>query len=161
MRPRAQLVWDGIVAEARSLLESKRVCATTLQVIARMNPIRQAEAARLMVAAGCYSKPYARALMGATDRSMVIGPRAYAQVLLPSKKRKAANQEITELAEQLDRLSTLSGSDLIGLHVSCRYAESLLANQRIRRYLEKKWPVICEDLVDLLNQTRSPKVAID
>jgi hypothetical protein len=68
---------------------------------------------------------------------------------------KFATEPIRVLSDQLARLSILNGSDVIALLVSCRYAERLLTNQRIRKYLERKWPAICEDLAGLVNEHRT------
>jgi hypothetical protein len=150
MGPRSRVVWDGIVPEARSLLQSKSICSKALNIISRMNPIRQAEVARLMVAAACYSTPYARALIGAADLSNLNGVKARAKVPMPAEQGKAINLEITLLAIQLNQLSKLKGLDLITLQISRRYTERLLSNQRIRKYLERKWPAIYTDLADLV-----------
>jgi hypothetical protein len=145
-----QTHFAGIASEAKNLLESRNVSSKALGILARMNPVRQAEVARLMVAADCYSAPYAKALIGGTDRSLINGPRAKAKVPMTPQKRKAASLEITALADQLNKLSGLGGSDLITLFISGKYAERLLANQRIRKYLAKKWPEIWRDLEDLI-----------
>ena len=71
---------------------------------------------------------------------------------MESVKRKAASEEITTLADHLTGLAAVNGSDLITLVVSCRYAERLLTNQRIRRYLEKKWPEILMDWENLVHE---------
>lgn len=145
-----QIGSEGVAPEAWSLLESRGVSPTALHILARMTPLRQAEAARLMVAVGCYSAPYAKALMGGTYRSSVNGPRSCAKIPMGRRKRKAANQEITEIADQLNLLDGLSGADLLTLLVSCRYADRLLANARVKRYLENKWPAVCGDLSELV-----------
>jgi hypothetical protein len=149
-----QAHFTGIGSEAKNLLASRNVSSKALSILARMNPVRQAEVARLMVAADCYSAPYAKALIGGTDRSLINGPRARAKVPMQAQKRKAASQEITALADQLNKLSDLDGSDLITVLVACKYVERLLANQRIRKYLGKKCPKICKDLEDLIQVHR-------
>jgi hypothetical protein len=142
----SRIPFEGIGYDADSLLRSKNVSSKALDILDRMNPVRQAEVARLMVAVDCYSAPYAKALISATARSQVNCPRAFPRIPMNSREAGAANREITAIADQLTRLSGINGSDLITLLVSCRYAERLLANQRIRRYLEKKWSAVCKDL---------------
>jgi hypothetical protein len=151
MASRSGCLFDGIDQEARRLLESKNVSRTMLDVLSRMNPVRQAEAARLMVAANCYDAPYAKALIGATDRTLIRCAKARPRVRMTPRKSKAVNEEITKLAEKLKKSSSITGSDLLTLLVARRYAESLLENRRIRKYLEKQWPAACKSLTDLTN----------
>ena len=155
MRRATNTAFDGVGLEAQSLLRAKNISSKALGIVARMNPARQAEVARLMIAADCFSAPYLRALIGATERSLVVGARECPRIPMRSRQRKEANQEIRVLSDQLARLSILNGSDVVALLVSCRYAERLLTNQRIRRYLERKWPAICEDLEDLVKEHRT------
>ena len=150
MPRRSTVSFEGIAAEAVLLLQSKSVSSRMLSVLARMSPSRQAEVARLMVAAGCYDALYARALISATGRSLLSGTRAHAKVAMSSRNRRAAGQEIGALAGRLNQLSGIGGADLLTLMASRRYTERLLKNNRIRKYLEKNWPEICKDLADLV-----------
>jgi hypothetical protein len=152
MAPTSAGLFDGIDQEARRLLESKNVSRTMLNVLSRMIPVRQAEAARLMVAANCYDAPYVKALIGATDRTLIRCPKARPRVRMTPRRSKAVNEEITSLAEKLKKSSSIAGSDLLTLLVARRYAESLLENRRIRKYLETQWPAACKDLTDLTSQ---------
>jgi hypothetical protein len=67
-------------------------------------------------------------------------------LVMKSPQREAANKEISELAGQLKELSGLSGTDLIVLFVSVRYAQRLLSNRRVRAYLKKYLPEIANEL---------------
>lgn len=148
-----QSEWEGTgAANARSLLESKNVGANTWLMLSRMTPLRQTEAARLMVAVGCYSAIYARALVSASYLSSAEGSRSCARISMHPRKRRAADREITELAGQLNSLSGLDGSDLLALRICRQYARQLLANTLIKRYLGKRWPGICDDLAELAHE---------
>ena len=131
--------------DADRLLQSKNLSPTTQYELARMIPARQEEFARLMIASGCFISPYVRALVGASDKTLLSNPKGRPRrLVMKSPQKDAANKEISELAGQLKELSGLSGTDLIILFVSTRYAQRLLSNRRIKRYLTKRWPEIAK-----------------
>jgi len=146
----AEVSFHGLTPAARDLLQSKSISAKAVAILVRMKPSRQTEAARLMVAAACYSAPYARALISATERSLVISSRAGAKVLMEPRRRRAAGREIVDLAGKLHDLSGFSGSDLITLQVARLYFVRLLQNKRVSRYLQKKWPQVFSNLEELI-----------
>lgn len=147
-----QTAREQLCAEARAVLGSRDISQRALRGLGRMAPARQTEAARLMVAAGCYSAPYTRALVAASYRPSVSGPRNDARIPMHPRKRAGANREISYLAAQLEKLSGLGGADLITLAVSSQYAGRLLANIRVRKYLEKKWPATLKSIEGLVNE---------
>ena len=136
-------------SDADRLLQSIKLAPTTRYELARMIPARQEEFVRLMIASGCFISPYVRALVGASDKTLLANPKGRPRrLVMKSPQREAANKEISELAVQLKELSDLSGTDLIVLFVSTRYAQRLLSNQRVKRYLTKCWPEIANGLED-------------
>jgi hypothetical protein len=145
----------GICADAKGILAPTRICLTTLKVVARMKPIRQVEVARLMLAADCYDTAYALALLGGTEESLLNGWRSYPRIPMGAKQRNVVSCEISTLADQLGKLK-LTGTDLVTLLISCLYAERLLANQRIKKYLERNWPEIYRDLEDVIREAGQP-----
>jgi RepB plasmid partitioning protein len=153
--PKSGPCFKGVAPEAHGLLQSKKLGAKAWEELARMVPMRQVEAARLMVASGCYSAPYLRSIVAASDASLIGCLKARPRIPLESRKRKAASEEITALADQLTKLTTLNGLDLITLLVSCRYAERLLSNPRTKRYLQKQWPEILTDLESIVREARN------
>jgi hypothetical protein len=135
------------VSEVDRLIRSKKLSPTTRYELARMVPARQEEFARLMFASGCFISPYVRALVGASDRSLLANPRGRPRLLvMKSPQREIASKEITELAGQLGELSKLNGADLILLFTSARYAKKLLGNRRVSAYLKRRWPEVLNEL---------------
>jgi hypothetical protein len=134
---------------ADRILQSKNLSPATRYELARMIPARQEEFARLMIASGCFVSPYVRALVGASDKALLANPKGRPRrFVMQSPQRDVANKEIGELASRLKELSGLSGTDLMVLFVSTRYAQRLLCNPRVKRYLTKCWPEIANGLED-------------
>ena len=65
---------DGICPEAAELLKDKRIALTGFQILKKMKPMRQIEAAELMVAMNKYTVNYARSLLAATPASELKDP---------------------------------------------------------------------------------------
>jgi hypothetical protein len=136
-------------SDADRLLRSITLSPTTRYELARMITSRQEEFARLMIASGCFISPYVRALVGASDKALLANPKGRPRrLVMKSPQRDTASKEISELARQLNELSGLSGTDLIVLFVSTRYAQRLLSNRRVKAYLTKRWPEVANGLVD-------------
>ncbi|HTA42453.1 MAG TPA: plasmid partitioning protein RepB C-terminal domain-containing protein [Bryobacteraceae bacterium] len=142
---------EGGASAAYELLASKKLSPTARHELSRMVPTRQEEAARLMIASGCFISPYIRALVGASDKALLAtGKGRPRKLLLTESRRRATNREISELAAQLKDLSDLSGIDLLRLLVTIRYAERLVSNPRVSRYLSKRWPQAQAELGDAI-----------
>jgi hypothetical protein len=138
---------ENDASDTDRLLQSIRLSPTTRYELARMVPARQEEFARLMIASGCFTSPYVRALVGASDKALLANPKGRPRrLVMKSPQRDAASKEISELAGQLKVLSGLSGTHLMVLFVSTRYAQRLLGNRRVKGYLTKRWPGVTNGL---------------
>jgi len=131
----------GICSEAVDLLKDKHVPINTFTELRKMKPIRQIEAAQLMVAMNKYSSAYAKSLVGATPPAQLIDP-------VKSKKMAGLSGEQIALMEHesanLDRefrlLEETYGGDHLDLVIATGYVKRLLENVRIVRYLAQNYP---------------------
>jgi hypothetical protein len=146
MQRNGRINFDCIAPDAKALLETKDISAKALCELSRMTPKRQAEAARLMVASGCYSTPYVKSLIGGTEGRLMPNPRSRPRMPMKAPTRKAASDEITMIAGQLQNLNNLTGAKMLALLLYCRYAQRLLGNKSVRRYMERTYPQVCEQL---------------
>jgi hypothetical protein len=123
-------------SSAEEMLRSKKLSPAARYELGRMTPERQAEAARLMVASGCFLSPYLKAIVGACEKSQLLNPKARSRTLrIPTQSRVAINGEISEMANRIKELEWLKNTDAITAFIHVRYAKRLLANRRIRAYL--------------------------
>lgn len=133
--------------DATEWLREKKLSPKTLHELERITPGRREEVAWLMIASGCFESPYVITLVGACDCSMLVNSNGRPRKLIMKQpQRKAANREISQLANQLRGLSGFGGQDLITLFVSIRYTQRLLDNRTVGKYLRKRWPGMREDL---------------
>jgi hypothetical protein len=127
---------DGICGEAADLLKDKQVAMTGFRILKKMKPLRQIEAAQLMVAMNKYTINYARSLLAATPESQLI-------VSATPKKIKGLSREQLELMENeqanLERevrlVENSYGVDHLDLVLARGYVARLVSNERITKYL--------------------------
>jgi hypothetical protein len=138
------------VPNATEVLRSRKLSPHVLRQLNRVVPERREEFARLMITSGCCTSPYVRSLICATDKQLLVSPEHPPRTLIMKPpQRAAASKEISDLAAQLRKLSGYGNQDLIALFVSIRYAQRLLSNRHVRRYLKRELP----EVVELLTKT--------
>jgi ParB-like chromosome segregation protein Spo0J len=127
---------DGICAEAAELLKDKHVSGNTFWSLRKMTPLRQIEAAELMIAMNKYTSSYARALLAATSRSQLVEtskPKALKG--LTDEQMIMMERESANLEREFKVAEQCYGTDHLDLVVAKGYLAKLLRNARIVRYL--------------------------
>ncbi|MGD9738427.1 MAG: plasmid partitioning protein RepB C-terminal domain-containing protein [Parvibaculaceae bacterium] len=133
---RKRRLLEGICPETVEILKDKHVPINTFTELRKMEPLRQIEAAELMVAMGTYAVTYAKSLVAATPRDQLVD--AYRD-----KKVKGLTEDQVALMEReslnLEREFKLAeqsyGADNLDLVVAKGFLGRLLANDRVVRYL--------------------------
>ena len=149
---------DGICTEAADLLKDQSVTIATFQVLRRMKPIRQVGAAELMLAARNYSIRYAKLLLAGTPASLLIDPdKPRAANGLSQDQQRAIEQEMDAVLHDLKAVEANYGEDVVTLTVSSRYLANLLANTRVRRYLNKNYAELFAELQSFLASLQAEK----
>ncbi len=127
---------DGICAEAADLLKDKHVSGNTFWSLRKMTPLRQIEAAELMIAMNKYTGSYARALLAATSQSQLIETNK-PKVLkgLTDEQMSLMERESANLEREFKIAEQSYGTDHLDLVVAKGYLAKLLRNTRVVRYL--------------------------
>lgn len=135
---RKRRLLEGICAEVVEIFKDKHVPINTFTELRKMAPLRQIEAAELMVAMGKYTVPYARSLVAATPREQLAEAfrdkkvKGLTEDQVALMERESANlQREFKLAEQS------YGADNLDLVVAKGFLARLLANGRVVRYLNQ------------------------
>ncbi len=135
---RKRRLLDGICAEAAELLKDKHVPINAFAEIKKMAPLRQIEAAELMVAMNKYTISYAKSLFAATpqdqlsdsQRGKVIKGLTDEQVSLMERESASLDREF-KMAEQS------YGTDHLDLVLARGFLTKVLGNARVVRYLSQ------------------------
>lgn len=102
---------NGICADAIDVLKEKPVAVGVFPVLRKMKPMRQLEAANLMVEANCYWASFAKSILHATPKEMLVEPdkvrppKGYSEELLASmeREREIIDREYRLIVETHDR----------------------------------------------------------
>jgi ParB-like chromosome segregation protein Spo0J len=126
----------GICPEAAELLKDKPVATGAAWTLKRMAPLRQIEAANLMIAMNKYSTSYAKTLLAATPQDQLADRNRPKAIRGLTDEQTALIQRESENLQREFKLAEQSyGSDHLDLVLARGYLSSLLANRRVVRYL--------------------------
>jgi hypothetical protein len=150
----------GICPEAAEILKDKHVPINSFTELRKMAPLRQIEAAELMVAMNKYTINYAKSLYAATPHSQ----------LADAQKRKTVNglnddqmalmeRESANLDREFKMAEQSYGTDHLDLVLTKGYLAKLLGNARVVRYLAQRASFLgstaaCRRYWDLREQRR-------
>jgi ParB-like chromosome segregation protein Spo0J len=135
---RKRRLLEGICPEAAELLKDKHIAIHAFTELKKLSPMRQIEAAELMIAMNKYTISYAKSLVAATPQSQL------ADTFRP-KVIKGLSEEQTALMEResagLEREFRIAeqayGTDHLDLVLANGYLGKLLGNARVVRYLSQ------------------------
>jgi len=126
----------GICSEAVELLKDKNVPFNTFAQLKKMAPLRQIEAAELMVAMNRYSVPYAKSLLAATPQEQLASKDAPKKVRgLSARQMALMEKESANLDREFKLARQTYASDHLDLVLAKSYLSKLLGNAQIVRYL--------------------------
>jgi hypothetical protein len=132
---------NGVCPEAIEILSKKQIAAKVFGVLRRMRPLRQIEVAELMVAMNRFTEGYARALLAATPRALlVMEDRPKAEKGLTDEQRALMERESAQLDREVKFARKSFGADHLLLVVARGYLRRLLENERVFRYLGQHRP---------------------
>jgi hypothetical protein len=137
----------GICAEAADLLKDKPVTSGCFAIFRKMTALRQIEAAELMVTISNYSVVLAKTILAASTSDQLLKPgmRKAPKALTPEQIAHL-EQEMTNSQTGLAALKDTYGAERLELQVACRYLNTVIGNQRLRKYLTKQHPDVLNEL---------------
>lgn len=143
---------DGICPEAAELLKDRHVPIGTFRALRKMMPLRQIEAAELMIAMNSYSNNYAKSLLAATRQSQLIESERPKKVKGLTEEQMALMERESSNLEREFRMAEQSyGTDHLDLVLVGGYLNKLLANGRVVRYLAQHHAEILPELQKLVD----------
>ncbi|HEX3937456.1 MAG TPA: plasmid partitioning protein RepB C-terminal domain-containing protein [Xanthobacteraceae bacterium] len=133
---RKRRLLDGICSEAAEILKDKHVAIHALMEFKKLAPLRQIEAAELMVAMNKYTIGYARSLVAATPQAQLAeGYRPKSVKGLSSEQVALMERESANLDREFRIAEQSYGTDHLDLVLANGYLGKLLGNARVVRYL--------------------------
>ena len=127
---------DGICPEASEILRDKHVSISTFAMLKKMAPMRQIEAAEIMVSMNRYTSDYARSLLASTPQSQLAnGGKTGVVKGLTDEQMAIMERESANLEREFKIATQSYGADHLDLVLAKGYLSKLLANARVVRYL--------------------------
>lgn len=147
---------NGVCKEAVNVLKDSRVTARAFFVLKKMKPLRQVEAAQLMVASHTYSGRFAEALLAGTKDEMLTEPtKARTKKQTNVEQRTRLQQETDGLIRDLKVVEDTYGTEVLTLSISLKYVKRVLANANVRRVLDERHKDLVGELEALTAATDS------
>ena len=138
---RRKTLLDGICPEVVELLKDKSVNPGTFEVLRKMKPYRQIEAADLMASAGNFSSSYAKALLAGTKQDDLARPDVQKKVHgLTPEQMSRMEREMETVTGDFKAIEASYGEDVLHLVVASGYLNRLISNAAIEDYLERRHP---------------------
>jgi len=138
---RRKTLLDGICPEVVELLKDKSVNPGTFEVLRKMKPYRQIEAADLMASAGNFSSSYAKALLAGTKQDDLARPDVQKKVHgLTPEQMSRMEREMETVTGDFKAIEASYGEDVLHLVVASGYLHRLISNSAIEDYLERRHP---------------------
>jgi ParB-like chromosome segregation protein Spo0J len=133
---RKRRLLDGICGEVAEILKDKHIAIATFTELRKMVPLRQIEAAELMVAMNKYTTSYAKALLAATPPAQLVEVDKPKHVRGLSDEQVALMERESVNLQREFRIAERSyGADHLDLVLTNGYLGKLLGNARVVRYL--------------------------
>jgi hypothetical protein len=141
IRSRRRLL-EGICPEAADLLRDKHVPIHSFNQLRKLKPMRQIEAAELMVAMNRYTVSYARSLVAASPEDQLVERKLKKVKGLSPDQIARMETEASRLQREFKMIEQDYGADHLDLVLAAGYVGRLLANAKIVRFLAQSHPEI-------------------
>lgn len=145
---------ESICPEAIEMLKEKHVPLNTIGQLKKMKPMRQIEAAQLMIAMNRYTVTYAQSLVAATPDSMLVRPKKKIGDL-SEEQISLMEQEAATLDREFKTIEQDYGIDHLDLVLSIGYLSRLLSNARVVRHLAQFHPDVLAEFQRITDLRRA------
>lgn len=148
IRHRRRLL-DGICPETVELLKDREVPISAFRELRRLKPLRQVEAAELMIAMNRFSLGYVRSLVAATPADQLLGDKRRTVRGLTAEQIERMEVESARLQREFRMIERDYGADHLDLVLTTGWVARLLENARVVGHLARSHPDILAEFQKL------------
>ena len=155
---RARLM-DGICEEAVEVLKDSPCPLSVFDTLRKMAPLRQVEAAELMVGHNNFNRPFVMAMLAATPEAQLVPQKRKKKTEVNSVTREQVarlERELASLQVQTKAFEETYGLDNLHLTVAKAYLTKLLGNARAVRWLAQQKPEYLSEFQAIAELTSLP-----
>lgn len=144
-----QNLLKGIAPEAIELLKTRMVGQPVFPILRKMKPMRQIEAAEMMISANCYTGRYAQMVLTATRPDDLTASKAVVVGVSPENILKM-EKEMERLYHDYRLVEDTLGETMLVLVVAKGYLSRILRNESISVYLQRFEPDLARELIGIM-----------
>ncbi|THD53869.1 MAG: chromosome partitioning protein ParB [Bradyrhizobium sp.] len=145
---------DGICSEAIGLLKDKFCPMAVFDVLRKMSPLRQVEAAELLINANNFSVSYASAILAGTPQAQLASVQTPKRLKgMTAEAIARMERELSRLQEAISSIQDSYGQDHLHLTVVKGYLRKLITNDRVARYLAQHQPELLIEFQKIAEMT--------
>jgi RepB plasmid partitioning protein/ParB/Sulfiredoxin domain len=145
---------DGICEEAVALLKDKICPMAIFDVLRKMIPMRQIEAAELLINANNFSVGYASAILAGTPQAHLVNTSTPKRMKgMTAEALARMESELSRLQQAITSIQDTYGQDHLHLTVVKGYLTKLVGNPKIVKYLEKRQPEFLSEFRNIVQMT--------
>jgi len=142
----------GICPEVAEMLKDKHISINAMGLLRRMAPLRQIEAAELMIAMNKFTSNYAQSLLAATPQTQLIDPHKPRRIKgLTDKQIALMQRESANLDRQFKLIEKSYGADHLDLVLVNGYVAKLIGNVKVVRFLAQHYSEILLEFQKLVD----------
>ncbi len=151
---RRRTMLAGICPEVIDMFKDKSVNPNTFEILRKMKPMRQIEAAELMNSASNYTASYAKALLAATRQvDMMKSDQPKKMTGMTAEQLARMEREMETLQQDLKSVESRYGDDVLNLVIASGYLTKLVGNREIKRYLGQHHPELLAEFLTVISAT--------
>jgi RepB plasmid partitioning protein/ParB-like nuclease domain len=151
---RRRTMLAGICPEVIDMFKDKSVNPNTFEILRKMKPMRQLEAAELMNSASNYTASYAKALLAATRQAdMMKSDQPKKMTGMTAEQLARMEREMETLQQDLKSVESRYGDDVLNLVIASGYLTKLVGNREIKRYLGQHHSEILAEFLTVISAT--------
>src|SRR5258708_1552563 len=148
---------DGLCEEVIGLMKDKMCPMAVFDVLRKMNPLRQIEAAELLINANNFSVSYASAILAGTPQAQLVTAETPKRLKgMTAEAIARMERELSRLQEAISSIQDSYGQDHLHLTVVKGYLRKLITNNRMARYLEQYQPQLLIAFQKIPHMTSTP-----
>jgi hypothetical protein len=149
-------ILNGISAEVVELLKDRLVSRGIFSVLRKMRPIRQIEAAEMMISANRLTVPYVKMIFAASR------PDALVRSERSPKRHEVSAEDISRMEREMETLhrdyssiESSLGETMLALVVAKGYVTRLLRNSAVNSYLDRHHKELLRELTGVMKAVTS------
>lgn len=130
-----QRMLDGIAPEVVELLKDRLAARGVFPILRKMKPMRQIEAAEMMIAANRFTITYATMILSATRPELLLEPKKPKPIEASAEDIARMEREMERLYQDYRTVQDTLGDTMLVLVVAKGYVSRLLRNDAVVDYL--------------------------